>query len=94
MDGKIAFAPVKDPKRILDCGTGTGIWSIEMADKYPAAVVIGSVDLWSSHHDVLRTHVAFCSQKRHQSDSTHARATELSIRSGRCREAMELLFAL
>lgn len=29
-DNKIYFAPLKDPRRILDIGTGTGIWSIEM----------------------------------------------------------------
>lgn len=32
------------PARILDLGTGTGIWAIDMADKYPEAEVIG-VDL-------------------------------------------------
>lgn len=32
------------PARILDLGTGTGIWAIDMADKYPDAEVIG-VDL-------------------------------------------------
>lgn len=28
--------------RVLDIGTGTGIWAIDMADDYPAAVVIGT----------------------------------------------------
>lgn len=27
---KLHFAPLRDPKRILDLGTGTGIWPIEM----------------------------------------------------------------
>ena len=27
--------------RILDLGTGTGIWAMDMADKYPAAEVVG-----------------------------------------------------
>lgn len=29
---QIYFAPLKDPKRILDIGTGTGIWPIEMGE--------------------------------------------------------------
>jgi len=26
---KLHFAPIQDPQRILDMGTGTGIWAIE-----------------------------------------------------------------
>ena len=28
-DGKLHFAPLDDPKSILDLGTGTGIWAID-----------------------------------------------------------------
>ncbi len=35
-------APIKDPQSILDIGTGTGIWGIEIADEFPAALVIGT----------------------------------------------------
>lgn len=38
-DGKLFFAPVEKPKAILDIGTGTGIWAIDVADAYPHAVV-------------------------------------------------------
>lgn len=42
---QLHFAPLGDnPHQILDIGTGTGIWAIEMADQYPSATVLG-VDL-------------------------------------------------
>jgi len=42
--GELLYAPVKDPRTIIDLGTGTGVWAIDIADKYPDAQVIG-VDL-------------------------------------------------
>lgn len=33
MDGKLHNAPLKNPQRILDLGTGTGIWAIEMGEQ-------------------------------------------------------------
>jgi methylase of polypeptide subunit release factors len=45
LDGRLHKAPIKkDAHRILDVGTGTGIWAIDMADKYPSAEVTG-IDL-------------------------------------------------
>ncbi|KAI5819329.1 S-adenosyl-L-methionine-dependent methyltransferase [Pyronema omphalodes] len=41
-DDKLHEAPLKEPHRILDVGTGTGIWAIDMADQYPMAEVIGT----------------------------------------------------
>lgn len=35
-------APITEPHRILDIGIGTGIWAIDMADKFPMANVIGT----------------------------------------------------
>jgi len=42
LGGKIHLAPVQNPQRILDVGTGTGIWAIDAADKFPSAKVIGT----------------------------------------------------
>jgi ubiquinone/menaquinone biosynthesis C-methylase UbiE len=39
---KLHESPLDKPHRILDIGTGTGIWAIDMADQYPMAEVIGT----------------------------------------------------
>jgi len=42
MNDELHLCPITPaPHRILDLGTGTGIWAIDMADKYPSAVVTG-----------------------------------------------------
>ena len=39
------MAPLpKNPQHILDCGTGTGIWALDIGEVFPSAEVIG-VDL-------------------------------------------------
>lgn len=43
-NGKLHFAPLHNPRTILDVGTGTGIWAIDVADEYPEADVLG-IDL-------------------------------------------------
>lgn len=32
LKGELFQAPIKDPKRVLDLGTGTGLWAIEYAE--------------------------------------------------------------
>ncbi|KAL1965835.1 hypothetical protein VTN77DRAFT_5156 [Rasamsonia byssochlamydoides] len=44
MERKLFFAPIQSPQRVIDLGTGTGIWAIHFADQHPSAEVIG-VDL-------------------------------------------------
>ncbi|OJD14895.1 hypothetical protein AJ78_04811 [Emergomyces pasteurianus Ep9510] len=45
--GKLFFAPIEDFQgfRVLDIGTGTGIWAVEMGDRYPSAELILGNDL-------------------------------------------------
>lgn len=40
---KLFHAPISDnPQKVLDVGTGTGIWAIDFADQYPSAHIIGT----------------------------------------------------
>ncbi|KAK7408256.1 hypothetical protein QQX98_009568 [Neonectria punicea] len=41
-DDHLFEAPVTRPSKVLDVGTGTGIWAIDMADAYPQAEIIGT----------------------------------------------------
>ncbi|KAH7399842.1 SAM dependent methyltransferase [Cadophora sp. MPI-SDFR-AT-0126] len=41
LKGELYLAPVVNPQRILDVGTGTGIWAIDVAEKHPEADVKG-----------------------------------------------------
>lgn len=42
MGNKLHFAPLSSPARILDIGTGTGTWAVEMGDLYPDSKVEGT----------------------------------------------------
>lgn len=42
LDGDICYTKLENPLNILDVGTGTGIWAVQMADEFPSATVIGT----------------------------------------------------
>lgn len=44
LSGALYTAPIEksDLSRVLDVGTGTGIWAIELADESPSTIVIGT----------------------------------------------------
>ena len=42
MSKHLFFSPIKNPKNILDLGTGTGIWAMEIAEHFPQANVLGN----------------------------------------------------
>lgn len=43
LDGELCLAPINDKiQKVLDIGTGTGLWAIDFGDKYPSAEVIGT----------------------------------------------------
>lgn len=42
MGDKLYLAPIGKPARILDIGTGTGIWAIEMGDDFPDSEILGT----------------------------------------------------
>ncbi|KAK3314452.1 S-adenosyl-L-methionine-dependent methyltransferase [Apodospora peruviana] len=44
LGNKLYLAPLSNPKKVLDIGTGTGIWAIDFADEFPDAAVTG-IDL-------------------------------------------------
>ncbi|EXJ78794.1 hypothetical protein A1O1_09196 [Capronia coronata CBS 617.96] len=42
LQGEYCMTRLDNPQAILDVGTGTGIWAIDMGDLYPSAIVTGT----------------------------------------------------
>jgi methylase of polypeptide subunit release factors len=60
LGGSLWRAPIKDegangPAQILDLGTGTGIWAMEVADELPESLIEGIVCVTSLPHSVALT---------------------------------------
>ncbi|KZL69760.1 methyltransferase domain-containing protein [Colletotrichum tofieldiae] len=59
LDGELGASPGRHTaKRVLDLGTGTGIWAIDFADAYPGSEVIG-VDLSATQPELLPGNCSF-----------------------------------
>ncbi|UNI24088.1 hypothetical protein JDV02_009865 [Purpureocillium takamizusanense] len=85
---KLHFAPIGDyPQEVLDIGTGTGIWAIEMGDQFPSAHVLG-IDLSPIQPDWLPPNVRFLVDDvespwlhpRNHFDYIHSRHTVMAIK--------------
>ncbi|KAK1758616.1 hypothetical protein QBC47DRAFT_399513 [Echria macrotheca] len=85
---QLFFAPLgRNPQQILDIGTGTGIWAIEMGDLFESATVLG-VDLSPIQPEWVPPNVRFMVDDvespwlhpRNYFDYIHARHTVMAIK--------------
>ncbi|RYP86193.1 hypothetical protein DL769_000805 [Monosporascus sp. CRB-8-3] len=85
---KLHFAPIgPNPQEILDIGTGTGSWAIEMGETYPSASVLG-IDLSPIQPDWVPPNVRFMVDdvespwlhQPNQFDYIHSRHTVMAIK--------------
>ena len=55
---QLFLAPIQNPQKILDIGTGTGLWAIDMADYFPQAEIVAT-DLSPIHPPTLPPNLTF-----------------------------------
>lgn len=86
---RLHFAPIGDnPQNVLDIGTGTGLWAMEMGDLYPGSNILG-VDLSPIQPEWVPPNVKFTVDDVESSwlrpenhfDYVHARHTVMAIRN-------------
>ncbi|KAL1975775.1 hypothetical protein VTN31DRAFT_4167 [Thermomyces dupontii] len=85
---RLYLAPITKPQRVIDLGTGTGIWAIDFADLHPQAEVIGC-DLSPTQPALVPPNLKFVvddiesdwAYKDNPFDYIHARFLALSIRN-------------
>lgn len=58
LDGDLCYTKLDNPSTILDIGTGTGIWAVQMADEFPSATIIGT-DVSPIQPDWIPPNVSF-----------------------------------
>ncbi len=90
--GNHYLAPLRpDTKTILDVGSGTGIWALDMAQQFPQAHILGVDIAFTSLPHVLPDTCLFCRADvlqglpfpTHQFDFTHQRLLVLAIPTSR-----------
>ncbi|KAL5604868.1 hypothetical protein BROUX41_001801 [Berkeleyomyces rouxiae] len=87
-EDQLHFSPIGDtPQRILDLGTGTGQWAIDMADRYPSALLRG-IDLSPIQPNWVPPNVCFMVDDMEGAwmysqpfDLIHARHAALAVRN-------------
>lgn len=85
--GRLHYAPLDNPQEVIDLGTGTGIWCIDMGDEYPGAEILG-VDLSPIQPFWVPPNVRFMVDdvespwlhKSNHFDFVHARHTSVAIK--------------
>ncbi|KAI9701939.1 MAG: hypothetical protein M1836_001283 [Candelina mexicana] len=72
--GRIHFAPLRNPKKVLDIGTGTGIWPMEMSELYPNCDITGT-DLSPIQPELVPDNVHFLVDDASEEDWLYSRNT-------------------